>query len=158
MSVTRHWAMPNRRTFSIKPIKELIAKYSLTPVFDVFQLGLETDVLANLKALTGESQQTVLLDPPYSPRQAKEVYGYIFKTFDAVQFNHRLRLIKDEIARVVRPGGHVISCGWNSNGLGIKRGFYKVEIRLIAHGGSHNDTIVVVERKYEDADYRTAET
>ena len=38
--------------------------------------------------------------------------------------------------------------GWNSNGVGKVRGFEIIEILLIAHGGSHNDTIVTVERKF----------
>lgn len=54
---------------------------------------------------------------------------------------------KDEIARVLTPYGVCISCGWNSNGIGKTRGFKLVEILLIAHGGSHNDTIVTVEYK-----------
>jgi hypothetical protein len=37
--------------------------------------------------------------------------------------------------------------GWNSSGIGIKRGFELIEVLLVCHGGSHNDTIVTVERK-----------
>jgi hypothetical protein len=53
----------------------------------------------------------------------------------------------DEIARVVRPRGKVISFGWNSNGMGEGRGFKKLKILLVYHGGAHNDTICVVEQK-----------
>ena len=31
--------------------------------------------------------------------------------------------------------------------MGLNRGYKKVEIMLVAHGGWHNDTICVVERK-----------
>ena len=41
----------------------------------------------------------------------------------------------------------MICCGWNSEGIGKKRGFEILEVLLVPHGGSHNDTIVVVNRK-----------
>lgn len=46
-----------------------------------------------------------------------------------------------------KAGGIVITCGWNSGGIGKKYGFEIEEILLVAHGGWHNDTIVVVDRK-----------
>ena len=61
--------------------------------------------------------------------------------------NSYWRKQKEQIGRIVKPGGIVISFGWNSGGIGIKYGFEKVHIRLIAHGGHHNDTIVTVEQK-----------
>lgn len=54
---------------------------------------------------------------------------------------------KAEISRIVTPNGIVISCGWNSGGIGKKYGFEIQEILLVPHGGAHNDTIVVVEKK-----------
>lgn len=54
---------------------------------------------------------------------------------------------KNEIARIIKPNGLCISCGWNSNGIGKTRGFEIIEILLVAHGGNHNDTIITVERK-----------
>ena len=56
---------------------------------------------------------------------------------------------KDEVARLVKPRGYAISFGWNSNGIGITRGFQMEEILLIAHGAAHNDTIVVVEQRLQ---------
>ena len=44
-------------------------------------------------------------------------------------------------------GGIVISCGWNTQGMGKQNGFEIIEILLVCHGGAHNDTIVTVERK-----------
>jgi hypothetical protein len=146
--ISRHWAMPNKRTFAIKPIRDLMPMYGFAPTFDAFPFGPEIDVLERIKAVESDSQMTVILDPPYSPRQAKECYGL---KLDAVSFSRLVRRVKDECARIIRPGGYVISCGWNSNGLGINRGFRQVEIRLIAHGGNHNDTIVTVEQKHFEA-------
>ncbi|MEQ9716120.1 MAG: hypothetical protein ABGF52_11385, partial [Candidatus Asgardarchaeum sp.] len=54
---------------------------------------------------------------------------------------------REGISRVIKDNGIVISCGWNSNGVGKTRGFEIVEILLVPHGGIHNDTIVTVERK-----------
>ena len=56
---------------------------------------------------------------------------------------------KNEIARILKPNGIVVSCGWNSNGIGKNLGFDIEEILLVAHGGNHNDTIITVERKIE---------
>ena len=55
--------------------------------------------------------------------------------------------MKKEIARITKPNSIVITFGWNTNGIGKTKGFEIIEILLVAHGGSHNDTICVVERK-----------
>ena len=57
--------------------------------------------------------------------------------------------IKNEATRSIKLGGKAICFGWNSNGLGKKRGFKMIRILLVAHGGSHNDTIVTVEEKIQ---------
>jgi len=56
--------------------------------------------------------------------------------------------IKNEMARIIKPHGIAICCGWSSGGIGKNRGFEILEILLVPHGGSKNDTIVTVERKY----------
>ena len=55
--------------------------------------------------------------------------------------------LKDEVSKVMVRDGKVISFGWNSNGMGKKRGFEITRVLLVAHGAMHNDTIVTVERK-----------
>ena len=57
------------------------------------------------------------------------------------------RTKKKEISRIVKRGGKVITFGWNSGGIGQKYGFEIEKILLVPHGGWHNDTICVVERK-----------
>jgi len=47
----------------------------------------------------------------------------------------------------MKPGGKVISFGWNTNGIGKKHGFEISRIVLVAHGSQHNDTIATVEKK-----------
>lgn len=46
-----------------------------------------------------------------------------------------------------KKDGVVITCGWNSSGIGKVNGFRIVEILLVPHGGWHNDTIITVEKK-----------
>ena len=93
----------------------------------------------------------VLFDPPYSPRQIKEQYESVGldtqsgKLTKATFYSN----LKDEIARITKPGGKVFCCGWNSGGIGKSRGFELQKILIVAHGGWHNDTIVTYEKKAE---------
>lgn len=89
----------------------------------------------------------VLFDPPYSLRQVKECYDKIgVKLFqeDTQRFPQN---VKEPIASKIITGGIAITFGWNSQGFGKKLGFEMIEILLVPHGRSHNDTIVTVERK-----------
>ncbi len=158
IKITRKWCMPSKLTFTIKPIKELIDKYIHKNTLDLFPINLfirilfpypyKQDVLITLAEHKDNSIDVALFDPPYSPRQLKECYEergeVLHDTKSSVWSNW-----KDETARVIKPGGLCLSFGWSSNGLGKKRGFQIVEILLVAHGGNHNDTICVVERKVQ---------
>lgn len=57
---------------------------------------------------------------------------------------------KKEISRIIKPNGKIITFGWNSGGVGKKYGFEIQRILLVPHGGWHNDTICVVEKKLKD--------
>jgi len=164
--IHRVWAMPNKNTFSIKPIKELIEKYNTGgTIIDAFANNskiatitndLDTqyntdyhmDALDFFKIFEDKSVDMVLYDPPYSPRQVSECYKNLGKTVNmqttqaSYWSNH-----KKEIGRIVKTGGIVITCGWNSGGIGEKYGFKIIEVLLVPHGGWHNDTIVTVEKK-----------
>ncbi|KKK82209.1 hypothetical protein LCGC14_2805710, partial [marine sediment metagenome] len=91
MEIKRVWAMPNKNTFSIKPIGELIQKYihgeSVDPFANSNKLAKTTndidpqyetdfhiDALQFLKMFYENSMDTVLFDPPYSSRQVSESY------------------------------------------------------------------------------------
>ena len=159
--------MPNKDTFLIKPISELLKEELTGGIWiDPFcgenspalhrndlnpQIKAEyhIEALAFLRLFEDESVDGVLYDPPYSPRQITECYKSIGQD---TQKGLRTRAsfwseIKDEISRVTKPGAKVISCGWNSMGMGINRGFCMTRILLVPHGGNHNDTIVAVEDK-----------
>ena len=167
MIINRVWAMPNSQTFSIKPIKELVERHlcqggiiidpfangckygtitnDLNPKFDT---TYHLDALDFLKLMKSESADVVLYDPPYSLRQVKECYEGVGITVTAEHTKSSWRAKHlDEIARIVKPNGLCLSFGWNTNGVGKKRGFEIIEILVVAHGGSKNDTLCTVERK-----------
>ena len=104
-----------------------------------------TDFLA---MFPDQSVDFVLYDPPFSSRQVSECYRRLGQTVNMeTTQNSYWRRHKEQISRIVKPCGIVISFGWNSGGIGLKYGFEKLHIRLVCHGGHHNDTIAVVERK-----------
>lgn len=106
------------------------------------------DALDFLKEEEDKSADLILFDPPYSPRQIAEHYKRLGKTVNTeTTQNSFWRKLKVEIGRVTKPDGHVITCGWNSGGIGKKFGFEIVEILLVPHGSWHNDTIVTVDKK-----------
>lgn len=59
--------------------------------------------------------------------------------------------VKAAIVPLLSPNARVISFGWNSCGMGKKLGFEPIEYMLVAHGGAHNDTICVAERRTQMA-------
>jgi len=149
MMINRAWAMPNKRTFTIKPIKEIIKKYeSKGLTLDPFPFPYKEDCLEYLKRFENDSADVILFDPPYSPRQLKECYDNQGMVLHDTKSSVWAKW-KDEIARVIEPNGICISFGWSTNGLGKCRGFEIVDILLVAHGGNHNDTICVVEKKIQ---------
>jgi hypothetical protein len=169
MIITRVWAMPNKWTFKIPPIMELIHKYAKDGKgwADPFaghsefaerrnDLNPMTPHPSHLEAsefmsLITEPLDGVIFDPPYSLTQVSRSYeemGYKFKGKEDPTGG--FTKVRNEISRAVRPGGHVISFGWNTVGMGKKRGFEIVEILIVSHGGNRNDTLCTVEiRKTE---------
>lgn len=159
--------MPNSRTFQIKPIKEFVEKYikdkkiiidpfanecrygtitnDLNPKFDT---DFHLDALDFLQHIESESADVVIYDPPYSLRQVKECYEGVGITVTAEHTKSSWRAKHlDEIKRILKPGGLALCFGWNSNGIGKTRGFEMLEVLLVPHGGSKNDTICTAERK-----------
>lgn len=94
------------------------------------------------------SLQGVILDPPFSPTQKKRAYESIGAPLSKQACDASWwATLKDEAARITRPGGRVICCGWNSNGLSRSRGFTMEAVHMFPSGGQHNDLVVTVERK-----------
>ena len=163
MELSRTWVMPSIWTFTMKPIQELFRKYSIGPGYadlfagenspaeyanDIEGRGnrFEMDGLEFLKTFGENDLDGCLFDPPYSTEQCLRRYTPKHNgTAGRAEYWARC---KDEIARIVKPGGLVISFCWDSTGMGKKRNFEIIEIVLLCHGACYNDTIVTVERLY----------
>ena len=98
MKIDRKWCMPNKNTFDISPIKELINKYMVDGVVidpfanknkiatitndldEQYDTDYHMDATDFLKIFEDNSVDMVLYDPPYSPRQVSECYKKLGKT------------------------------------------------------------------------------
>jgi hypothetical protein len=103
------------------------------------QAGYHLDALEFVDTWNGEKFNTVILDPPYSERKSMEMYdGKISSSFNAVK-NHLCKIISDNAV--------VMTWGYHSVSMGLKRGFIQEKILLMSHGGAIHDTIAVKERR-----------
>ena len=167
MICNRVWAMPSADTFTVPPIKEFVERNikGRSVIVDPFaresKYGTVTndlnpdcatdyhmDALDFLRLFDDKSVDCVIYDPPYSPRQISECYKGVGRTVttETTQASWRAKQL-DEIKRILKDDGAVLCFGWNSNGVGKKRGFDMREVLIVAHGGSHNDTICTYEVK-----------
>lgn len=166
--MSREWAMPTADTFSMKPVREFIDRWlhhgmiSIDPFARNCALATVTNDLS--PATTAQHHMDaeefiqqlsvvpslVLFDPPYSPRQISEVYQSIGKAVGMKETQNAAlyKRVRDAIDKKLPRGGLVLSFGWNSNGMGKTRNYSIEEIMLVAHGGGHNDTICLCERKW----------
>lgn len=160
MQIERKWEMPNKHTFKMKAIAELLGQemsghwvdpfsglYSPAQVRNDADSDKEADShidgLEFLKSLPDSSVDGVLFDPPYSVEQALRKYKPKHNgTAGRAEYWAKC---KDEIARIVKVGGKVICFGWDSTGIGKTRHFELQRVLLLCHGACHNDTIVTVE-------------
>lgn len=164
-TIRRTWEMPNANTFEVRAIGDLVRANMRGVSVDPFARNSRLATYTNdlnpstaaeyhmhaqefLKMLAdrGVQADTVIFDPPYSPRQIAECYAAAGLTTD-MQATQNARLYaecKREMRRLCRPGSRVLSFGWNSAGMGAQ--FEIEEILLVCHGSAHNDTICMVER------------
>ena len=166
---SRTWGMPNKNTFDIKPIKTWVEKYwnkdlvSVDPFarntkYATYRndLNPETEAEYHLHACDfinklitdGVKADLVFFDPPYSPHQTKECYagfGINMKYEDDAR--HGWSKTRVAIAQLLKPNGIVLNFGWDTIGMGKKRGMEIIEIMLVSHGIGHNDTICMAEKK-----------
>ena len=157
--------MPNRHTFSIPPIAEFVWRYltvarvSIDPFcgekrWSTHCNDLERDKVdagTFLRILAGKNVKADLLifDPPYSPRQISECYksvGYEVG-MEETQNGALYKRVRDAAMPLLTQDAIVLSFGWNSAGMGKGRGFEIIELLMVAHGGGHNDTICVAEKR-----------
>ena len=141
--------MPNHQTFKIPCIKLLIDEELKNSFIDPFPYPYKQDAIEYLKTIPDNSVDSLAFDPPYSQRQLKEMYHNAGLCLNHKMNNSYWSHLKDEIGRIVKVGGKVVSFGWNSAGIGKKHGFEITRILLVAHGSQHNDTICTVENKVQ---------
>lgn len=160
--------MPSHETFKIKPIAELLERHlaGKKSIVDPFsrasrlahhsndlskEFGGGVDAVAYLTSLHGKGVQcdALLLDPPYSPRQMSECYQSVGMKLGMKQSQTAslYKACKDMMTKLATPDAIAITFGWSSVGFGLTRGWEQVEILLVCHGGAHNDTICVVEKR-----------
>lgn len=170
IAFSRCFAMPNAATFSVKPIGEFVQRYLAGAKVSVDPFARDRDwatytndinpstsaqrhqdAEAFLADLAAEkvNADLVLFDPPYSPRQVMEHYqaAGLRVTQEDTQSGRLFKRVRNAIDRIVAPGGLVLSFGWQSSGMGVARGYELIETMLVAHGGGHNDTICIAERR-----------
>jgi hypothetical protein len=161
MSTT--FAMPNRWTFSIPPIAAFVRRYTqgcgvIVDPFcgestvahhrnDLGRGGIDAEDFVRSLITQGIRADCVLFDPPYSPRQIAECYKSIGRavTTEDTQNAALYRKVRAALDDILVPSGIALSFGWQSNGFG--KDWTTDEILLVQHGGAHNDTICVAQRK-----------
>lgn len=166
MKIKHVFSFPSKNTFTIGPIRKLVEKYvgngkgwidpfagDFSPAEFTNDLNPDKNAKYHLHAMDFLDKfdckfKGGLFDPPYSLSQLKECYQNIgveyFLKKDCQTFPFDVRC---KLADLIEVGGYLISCGWDSNGVGRKFGFEMIEILLVCHGGKHHDTIVTVERR-----------
>lgn len=172
LQMRRVWTFPTGDTFDAEPISNFVRKYlaaskvSIDPFarnkrWATYTNDLNPDTKAEyhmeaaefLKMLADKRVKAdlAIMDPPYSSRQAKELYDGMGIKITTYHTNHWVYWQEERqlIGELVQPGGWVLSFGWNSIGMGKERGFELQELLLCCHGGAHNDTICIAEQKVQ---------
>jgi hypothetical protein len=173
MIFSKVWAMPSAWTFTIKPIQELLSRYvpeNGKGWVDPFagdnspaeftndqhparkaKYHMDSEEFCKMLSMYAGDDDLfdgVLFDPPYSYRQVSEHYKQVGKKARSIDTSSNFyNRVMNGICDKIKPGGYAITFGWNTNGFGKNRGFEQIEILIVAHGGHHNDTLCVVERK-----------
>lgn len=155
--------MPSRWTFSIRPIKDFLRRHlegchiivdpfcgeSLVASHrnDLGRGGIDAEEYCKKLFEEGVKADAIPFDPPYSPRQISECYKSIGKPVSSKDTQNAVLYarVRRPLFELLRPGGVALSFGWNSAGFG--KACATTEILLVQHGGAHNDTICVAQRK-----------
>ncbi len=168
MIIRRVWQMPNKYTFTIPAIKELVDRYvgdglgwadpfagMNSPAEYTNDLNPDSPAKSHKDAFDyvddlHDGLKGVIFDPPYSIGQVKRSYdSFGLKSRFAQDPSGSYKIVKDKLAKKVINGGLVICCGWDGNGFGLERGFDMIEFLVVPHGACHHATLVSVERKVE---------
>lgn len=166
VEIVRKWTMPNKWTFKMKPIYQFVSNvvenesvesiyipYAGYTRFETSKKIVYVDITEGLPPpyilgdaveetkkliIDGFSPDLVILDPPYSHYQVKRTYKGRDRTY--------ISLVKDLVMEM--GPRYVVTCAFNSNGMGKSRGYVKRKILLVACGGNHNDYITMLEEAF----------
>ena len=61
--------------------------------------------------------------------------------------------LKNELLGIISESARVISLGWDTVGMANKRGFEKIALCVVCHGGDHRDTLCLVESRAREVDF-----
>lgn len=170
MKFSRLWAMPNADTFSIPPIGDFVQSYLRASLVSVDPFArdkrwatytndlnpataaehhLDAEEYLLMLAVRGVKCDLALFDPPYSPRQISECYKQVGREVGMKETQSALlyQRVRNALLAVLTEDATVLSFGWNTVGMGKKHGFEIIEILLCCHGGAHNDTICLAEKR-----------
>jgi len=161
--------MPSGDTFSVPPIGQFVRSYLDAAMVSVDPFARDKRWATHTNDLNPATQaehhmdaekfllmlaardvkaDLVIFDPPYSPGQIVACYKGIGLDVAAAGRNGELYgRVRNAIVPVLTEDAIVLSFGWNSVGMGKKHGFEIIEILLCCHGGAHNDTICMAERR-----------
>lgn len=163
---SRVWAMPSADTFDVPPIAGFVQKYLLRAKVSVdpfarnkrwatYTNDLNPDTAATdhmdaedfLRKYQNVCADLVIFDPPYSPGQVSEVYQKVGEKRDGGggRNGELYARVRKAIRSITNHNSVVLSFGWQSAGMGD--GWELLEVLLICHGGAHNDTICMAERR-----------
>ena len=152
---------PSKWTFDMSKLKDWLESYCAGNVLNLFggktrlkisknyteisnDIDIEMPTDYHLDAIkfvenwSGNKFDTIILDPPYNWRKAKEKYEN--------RMIGQYPQLKDKLLSIINKNAIVISFGYDTVGMSKSRGFEKIAICLICHGGDHHDTICLVER------------
>jgi len=156
------WQPPKKYTFQQEDLKLFVKRYCQGKVLNLFAgktildvdeirvdinpempADYHMDAFEFINSWNGSKFDTVILDPPYNVRKSREKYSVGIHDYHI----GKLTQIKNRLVSITNLKGIVISLGYDSVGMSRLRGFNKVAICLVCHGGDHNDTICLVEKK-----------
>lgn len=162
--------MPSRDTFTVQPIGAFVQRYLAcskasvdpfarnnswaTTTNDIdpatsAEYHLDAEEFCREMRRQERKFDLAIFDPPYSPRQISECYSGLGREVSPQDTQNAAlyRRVRDALMHILAPEAIVLSFGWNSVGMGKGRWFKEIEIMLVAHGGAHNDTICIAERR-----------
>ncbi len=146
----------HRYTFQSKKVLEYVQSHTIGRTLNLFagktiikkgEYRVDTDTsmplidshegAENFLTYNTELFDTIIFDPPWNARKAREKYEG--------RFYGKYQRMKEDIVNTLKPGGRVISAGYKISYFGKKRGFTQENLLVVNPGGDINPFFVSVE-------------